>query len=125
MFCLTCQTHIQRRSLDDYFKRTTTCVKCQRLKNSSFEESIVPYHHKALTLKYSSASKDTVFFTHVMTEMIQSKGGFLSLTKAQDVDALMLALWMDDSLYLNDYLRLDFIEYIQSLEAIPVVLITE
>lgn len=41
MFCLSCQTQVQRKSLDDYFKRTTTCVKCQRLKNTSFEESIV------------------------------------------------------------------------------------
>ena len=124
MFCLSCQTQFQRKSLDDYFKRTTLCLKCQRLKNTSFEESIIPYHHKALILKYSSALKDKVFFSHVMTEMIQSKGEFLSLTKAHDVDALIMSLWMDESLYLTNYLRLDFIEYIQSLETISVVLIT-
>lgn len=124
MFCLTCQTYIQRKSLDDYFKRTTLCSKCQRLKHTFFEESFVPYHHMALTFKYSSILIDNIFFTHVMNEIIHTQGEYLSLTRAKDVDALMLALWMDESLYFNEYLRLENVEYIQALEAIPLVLIT-
>lgn len=124
MFCLSCHNSIQRKSLDDYFKRTTLCPKCQRLRNTSFEESVVPYHHMTLAFKYSSILKGTVFFTHVMNEIIHTQGEVLSLTRAKDVDALILSLWMDEHLYLNEYLKLDLIKYIQALEAIPVVLNT-
>ena len=48
---------------------------------------------------------------------------FLVFTDDTHLDACVLALHMDVPLYLNDYLILDTLSYIQSLEARPVLLI--
>lgn len=124
MFCLSCQTHIQRKTLDDYFKRITLCIKCARFKDVSFEESRLPYHHVSLTLKYSSVFKTTVLESRIAEDILKTQGEVLKFTKDQKNDALMFALLMESTLYLYDYLTLDLIAYIQELETIPVVLIT-
>lgn len=124
MFCTICQNHILRKKLEEYFKRTTICIKCERLLKIQFEESKVPYHHQILKLKYSSVCKNTIFESCVFQDLIFNQGELLRLNHDETLDALIMALLIETTLYLEDYLRLDFIEYIQALEAIQVVLIT-
>ena len=124
MFCFSCQKLIQRKLLDDYFKHTTLCVKCNRFKHSLFEESELPFHHFSLTFKYSSIFKNTVLETRMAEDILKTQGDVLKLTNNQEIDALALVLSMEFPFYLNEYLTLNFIAYIKYLETIPVVLIT-
>jgi len=123
MFCLCCQTHVLKKALTHYFQKTTLCPKCIRLRNMSFELSRVPYHHENVNLVYASLKNPTILNHLIFHDLVKKDGTFLSLTKDQSLDALYLALWMDESLYLNEYLRLDLLEYLDQCQSIPIVLI--
>ena len=123
MICLMCQNIIQRKTLEDYIKKLRVCAHCASLNYIPFEVSSVPYHHVTLTLYYSGLLKDTYLDARIMQEMIHKPSHFLAFTHDTHLDACVLALYMDVQLYLNSYLTLDTLSYIQSLEASPVLLI--
>ena len=123
MRCSMCFNKIPRKTLEDYFKKLRVCARCASLNEIPFEVSSVPYHHATLTFYYSGIFKDTYLDARIMQEMTHEPSHFLALTHDTHLDACVLALHMDVPLYLNDYLTLDTLAYIQSLEARPVLLI--
>ena len=123
MFCFCCQTHVLKKALPHYFAKTTLCPKCMRLRNVDFEMSQVPYHHGSLNLVYASLQNLTILNHINFHDLVKTEGTFLSLTNDPSLDALYLALWMDESLYLNAYLRLDLLEYCDQCQSVPIVLI--
>ena len=123
MFCLCCQTHVLKKALPHYFQKTTFCSKCVRLRNVDFEMSRVPYHHGNLNLLYMSQKNPTILNHLIFHDLVNTEGAIFSIAKDKSLDALYLALWMDESLYLNAYLRLDLLEYCNRCQSIPIVLI--
>ena len=123
MFCLSCQTHVFKKALPHYFQKTTLCPKCARLRHMVFELSRVPYHHGNLKLHYRSQKNPMILNHLIFHDLVKTEGAILSLTKDPSLDALYLALWMYESLYLNAYLRLDLLEYLDQCQSVPIVLI--
>ena len=123
MFCLSCQTNVSKKALPHYFRKTTLCPKCIRLRNMDFELSRLPYHHGTLNLLYMSQKNPMILNHLIFHELVKTMGAILSLKKDHSLDALYLALSMDDTLYLNEYLRMDLLEYLDQCQSIPIVLI--
>lgn len=123
MQCVMCQTEIQRKALDDYFKKMRVCDRCQARNTVSFESSKVPYHHVMLDIHFSGLFKAPYLYSRIFAEIMQHSGDFLTLNLEPNLDALVLSLTMSEPLYLIRYLTLDNVEYIQSLEATPILLI--
>ena len=123
MRCVMCQTKIRRHSLDDYFRKMRVCDRCQTLNTVSFESSEVPYHHVMLDIHFSGVFKDPYLYSRIFAELIQYSGDFLTFSHEPNLDAIVLSLMMSAPLYVLSYLTLDNVEYIQSLEVVPVLLI--
>ena len=123
MLCKYCQTEIQRKKLQDYFKKMRVCDRCQTRNTVLFESSKVPYHHVMLDIHFSGLFKDPYLYSRIFAELIQYSGDFLTFSHEPNLDAIVLSLMMSAPLYVLSYLSLDNVEYIQSLEVVPVLLI--